>query len=62
MHQRLVLALDDLQPDVGHEVPWVVRDCLSGAVVLARSLLSATSADCCCPRKLGQVRASGWHG
>jgi hypothetical protein len=58
----VVLALDDLQPDVGHEVPWVVRDCLSGAVVLARSLLSATSADCCCPRKLGQVRASGWHG
>src|SRR3954470_19291959 len=42
---RVILALDGLQPDVGHEVLWVVRDCLSGAVLLARSLLSATSAD-----------------
>jgi hypothetical protein len=39
---RVVLALDALQPDVGHEVLWVVRDCLSGEVLLARSLLSAT--------------------
>ena len=54
-HQRLrdrlgreggvVLALDGMQPDVGHEVLWVVRDCLSGEPVLARSLLSATEAD-----------------
>jgi len=42
---RVVLALDGLQPDVGHEVLWVLRDCLSGEVVLARSLLSATVAD-----------------
>jgi hypothetical protein len=41
----VILALDGLQPDVGHEVLWVVRDCLSGAVILARSLLSATAAD-----------------
>jgi hypothetical protein len=34
-----------LQPDVGHEVLWVVRDCLSGEVLLARSLLSATAKD-----------------
>src|SRR5690242_21092145 len=27
---RVILALDGLQPDVGHEVLWVVRDCLSG--------------------------------
>ena len=40
-----ILALDGLQPDVGHEVLWVLRDCLSGEVLLARSLLSATSAD-----------------
>ena len=39
---RVVLALDALQPEVGHEVLWVVRDCLSGEVLLARSLLSAT--------------------
>lgn len=42
---RVILALDGLQPDVGHEVLWVVRDCLSGAVLLARSLLSATTDD-----------------
>jgi len=39
---RVVLALDGLQPDVGHEVLWVLRECLSGEVLLARSLLSAT--------------------
>jgi len=42
---RVILALDGLQPDVGHEVLWVLRDCLSGAVLLARSLLSATPPD-----------------
>src|SRR4051794_2782667 len=43
--RRVVLAIDGLQPDVGHEVLWVLRDCLSGEVLLARSLLSATIAD-----------------
>jgi hypothetical protein len=43
--QRVVLALDGLQPDVGHEVLWVVRDCLSGHILLARSLLSARQQD-----------------
>lgn len=42
---RVILALDGLQPDVGHEVLWVIRDCLSGRVLLARPLLSATQAD-----------------
>src|SRR5207247_7958968 len=42
---RVILAIDGLQPDVGHEVLWVLRDCLSGAVLLARSLLSSTEAD-----------------
>jgi hypothetical protein len=42
---RVVLALDGLQPDVGHEVLWVLRDCLSGEVLLAKSLLSATAPD-----------------
>src|SRR5215203_5987362 len=42
---RVVLAIDGLQPDVGHEVLWVLRDCLSGEVLLARSLLSGTAAD-----------------
>jgi hypothetical protein len=41
----VVLALDGLQPDVGQEVLWVVRDVLSGEFLLARALLSATQAD-----------------
>jgi hypothetical protein len=44
-HGRVILALDGLQPDVGHEVLWVVRDCLTAEVLLARSLLSATQDD-----------------
>lgn len=48
LHERLrqqgqvLLALDGMQPDVGHEVLWVLRDCLSGEVLLARSLLGGT--------------------
>jgi hypothetical protein len=42
---RVVLALDGLQPDVGHEVLWVVRDILSGEILRARSLLSARQQD-----------------
>lgn len=42
---RVVLAIDGLQPDVGHEVLWVIRDCLCGQVLLARSLLSSTQKD-----------------
>jgi hypothetical protein len=41
----VILALDGLQPDVGHEVLWVVRDCLSGTILLARPLLSSTQGD-----------------
>ncbi len=39
---QVLLALDGLQPDVGHEVLWVLRDCLSGEVLLARSLRGST--------------------
>src|SRR3954452_25634159 len=42
---RVILAIDGLQPDVGHEVLWVLRDCLSGEVLLARSLLSPSARD-----------------
>jgi transposase-like protein len=42
---RVILAIDGLQPDVGHEVLWVIRDCLSGEVLLAKSLLSARQQD-----------------
>ena len=50
----VVLAVDGLQPDVGHEVLWVVRDCLSGEVLLARSLLGATGVEVA--GLLGEVR------
>jgi hypothetical protein len=43
--ERVVLAIDGLQPDQGHEVLWVLRDVLSGTVLLARSLLGARAAD-----------------
>jgi hypothetical protein len=43
--QRVLLAIDGLQPDVGHEILWVLRDCLGGEVLLAKSLLSATIRD-----------------
>ncbi len=42
---QVILAIDGLQPDVGHEVLWVIRDVLSGEVLLARSLLSSCQAD-----------------
>src|SRR6266480_6988672 len=42
---QVILALDGLQPDVGHEVLWVVRDCLSEEILLARPLLSSTQGD-----------------
>ena len=42
---RVILAIDGMQPDVGHEVLWVIRECLSGEILLARTLLSAKSED-----------------
>ena len=51
---RVILAIDGLQPDVGHEVLWVLRDCLSGEVLLARSLLSGRQRDLA--ELIGRVR------
>jgi hypothetical protein len=42
---RAILASDGLQPDVGHEVLWVVRECLTGQILLAQSLLSSAQDD-----------------
>ena len=42
---QVILAIDGLQPDVGHEVLWVIRDVLSGQILLAKSLLSARNHD-----------------
>jgi len=67
---RVVLAIDGLQPDVGHEVLWVIRDCLSGEVLLARSLLSARQQDLAelltvvrdaCPVPVAGVVSDGQH-
>jgi hypothetical protein len=33
----VILALDGVRPDVGHEVLWVLRDSVSGEILLARS-------------------------
>jgi hypothetical protein len=54
---RVVLAIDGLQPDVGHEVLWVIRDVLSGEILLAKSLLSARRADLA--ELLARVRDAG---
>jgi hypothetical protein len=51
---RVILAIDGLQPDVGHEVLWVLRDVLSGEVLLARSLLSSRQDDLA--KLIGEVR------
>lgn len=42
---QVILAMDGMQPDVGHEVLWVLRDVLSGEILLAKTLLSSTSND-----------------
>lgn len=67
---KVILAIDGLQPDVGHEVLWVIRDVLSGEVLLARSLLSARRADLAellaavrdaCPVPVAGVVSDGQH-
>lgn len=42
---QVILALDDLQPDMGDQVLWILRDCLSGEVLLARRLQSGAERD-----------------
>lgn len=42
---RIILAIDGLQPHKGHETLWVLRDCLSGEVLRARSLLVSSASD-----------------
>ena len=43
--KQVILAIDGLQPHKQQDVLWVLRDCLSGEVLLARSLDSAREAD-----------------
>lgn len=67
---KVILGIDGLQPDVGHEVLWVVRDCLSGEILLAKSLLSARQQDlagllsavkAACPVPVAGVVSDGQH-
>lgn len=39
--EYVILAIDGMQPDVGHEVLWVIRDCISQAILLAKTILSS---------------------
>lgn len=39
------MVIDGLQPDVGHEVLWVVREVLSGEELCARSMLSSAKSE-----------------
>lgn len=43
--KHAILAIDGLRPDVGHEVLWVLRDSISGEILLARPLLSECEDD-----------------
>ncbi len=43
--QQVILAIDGMQPAVGHEVLWVIRECISGEILLAKTSLSATQED-----------------
>jgi transposase-like protein len=68
--KKVILALDGLQPDVGHEVLWVLRDVLSGEILLAKSLLSARQQDLAellkavkasCPVPVAGIVSDGQH-
>ncbi len=43
--KQVILAIDGLQPQIGQEVLWVIRDCISESILLARSLLSSRGED-----------------
>lgn len=65
--RRVILGVDGLQPDVGHEVLWVVRDCLSGEIL---AMISARRKDLirwlsevkkACPVPVAGVVSDGQH-
>jgi len=67
---RVILAVDGLQPDVGHEVLWVARDCLSGEILSAKAMLSARRKDliawlsevkAACPVPVAGIVSDGQH-
>ena len=36
--QCVILAIDGMQPDVGHEVLWVIRECISGEILKSKNV------------------------
>ena len=34
----MILAIDGMQPDVGHEVLWVIRECISGEILKSENI------------------------
>jgi hypothetical protein len=68
--KRVILGIDGLQLDVGHEVLWVVRDCLSGEILAAKAMLSARRKDliawleqvkAACPVPVAGIVSDGQH-
>jgi len=41
--RQAIVAIDGM--DVGHEVLWVIRECISGEILLAKTLLSSSAED-----------------
>ena len=37
--QQAILAIDGMQPDVGHEVLWVIRECISGEFLKSKNVV-----------------------
>lgn len=70
VQKEVILGIDGLQPDVGHEVLWVIRDVLSGEILPARSILSGRNQDlagllrqvkAACPVPVPGVVSDGQH-
>lgn len=36
--QYVIVAIDGMQPDVGHEVLWVIRECFSGEILKRKNV------------------------
>lgn len=37
--QQAILAIDGMQPDVGHEVLWVIPECISGEFLKSENVV-----------------------
>jgi hypothetical protein len=55
--RRVVLAIDGLQPDVGHEVLWVLRDVLSGEALEGIAIARAYGAKLRSQKERKQAKA-----